>query len=51
MRWLRSRIRIEPLGRSPTRRRRPEMNVFLLSDASSWMTGQSVNVAGGMITY
>jgi NAD(P)-dependent dehydrogenase (short-subunit alcohol dehydrogenase family) len=25
--------------------------VFLLSDAASYMTGQSVNVTGGMITY
>jgi NAD(P)-dependent dehydrogenase (short-subunit alcohol dehydrogenase family) len=28
-----------------------EVIAFLLSNASSYMTGQSVNVTGGMVTY
>jgi NAD(P)-dependent dehydrogenase (short-subunit alcohol dehydrogenase family) len=28
-----------------------EVIVFLLSDAASYMTGQSVNVTGGLVTY
>jgi NAD(P)-dependent dehydrogenase (short-subunit alcohol dehydrogenase family) len=40
-----------PLGRLAEAREVAEVIAFLLSDASSYMTGQSVNVTGGMITY
>jgi 2-keto-3-deoxy-L-fuconate dehydrogenase len=47
----RSRIGMVPLGRMANPREVAEVIVFLLSDAASYMTGQSVNVTGGMITY
>ncbi|HEX4743361.1 MAG TPA: SDR family oxidoreductase [Candidatus Limnocylindria bacterium] len=40
-----------PLGRLADPREVAHVIAFLLSDASSYMTGQSVNVTGGMITY
>ena len=40
-----------PLGRLADPREVAEVIAFLLSDAASYMTGQSVNVTGGMITY
>jgi NAD(P)-dependent dehydrogenase (short-subunit alcohol dehydrogenase family) len=49
--YARSRIGIVPLGRLADAREVAEVIVFLLSDAASYMTGQSVNVTGGMITY
>ena len=49
--YARSRIGIVPLGRLADPREVAEVIVFLLSDAASYMTGQSVNVTGGMITY
>jgi NAD(P)-dependent dehydrogenase (short-subunit alcohol dehydrogenase family) len=47
----RSRLGAVPLGRLATPREVAEVIAFLLSGASSYMTGQSVNVTGGMITY
>ena len=46
-----SRIGAVPLGRLADPREVSEVIAFLLSDASSYMTGQSVNVTGGLITY
>ena len=45
------RVGAVPLGRAADPREVPEVIAFLLSDASSYMTGQSVNVTGGLITY
>jgi NAD(P)-dependent dehydrogenase (short-subunit alcohol dehydrogenase family) len=47
----RARLGAVPLGRLADAREVAELIVFLLSDAASYMTGQSVNVTGGMITY
>jgi NAD(P)-dependent dehydrogenase (short-subunit alcohol dehydrogenase family) len=47
----RSRVGMVPLGRMADAREVAEVIAFLLSDAASYMTGQSVNVTGGMITY
>ena len=47
----RARLGAVPLGRLAAPREVAEVIGFLLSDASSYMTGQSVNVTGGMITY
>jgi NAD(P)-dependent dehydrogenase (short-subunit alcohol dehydrogenase family) len=49
--YARSRLGAVPLGRLADAREVAEVIVFLLSDAASYMTGQSVNVTGGMITY
>jgi len=49
--YARSRLGMVPLGRLADPREVAEVIVFLLSDAASYMTGQSVNVTGGMITY
>jgi NAD(P)-dependent dehydrogenase (short-subunit alcohol dehydrogenase family) len=46
-----SRIAAVPLGRLAAPREVAEVIAFLLSGASSYMTGQSVNVTGGTITY
>src|SRR5437660_1532007 len=45
------RLAAVPLARLGDAREVAEVIAFLLSDASSYMTGQSVNVTGGMITY
>ena len=47
----RSRVASVPLGRMAAPREVAEVIVFLLSDAASYMTGQSVNVTGGLVTY
>src|SRR5438445_13704040 len=47
----RARLTAVPLARLGDAREVAEVIAFLLSDASSYMTGQSVNVTGGMITY
>jgi NAD(P)-dependent dehydrogenase (short-subunit alcohol dehydrogenase family) len=49
--YARARLGAVPLGRLADAREVAEVIVFLLSDAASYMTGQSVNVTGGMITY
>lgn len=49
--YARSRIGMVPLGRLADPREVAEVIAFLLSEAASYMTGQSVNVTGGMITY
>lgn len=40
-----------PLGRAAEPREVAEVAAFLLSERASYMTGQAVNVSGGMITY
>lgn len=47
----RARLAAVPLGRLADPREVAEVIAFLLSDSSSYMTGQSVNVTGGMITH
>jgi NAD(P)-dependent dehydrogenase (short-subunit alcohol dehydrogenase family) len=47
----RVRLAAVPLGRLAEPREVAEVIAFLLSNASSYMTGQSVNVTGGMVTY
>lgn len=47
----RARLAAVPLGRLADPREVADVIAFLLSDSSSYMTGQSVNVTGGMITY
>ncbi|MBA2342587.1 MAG: SDR family oxidoreductase [Thermoleophilaceae bacterium] len=47
----RARLAAVPLGRLADPREVANVIAFLLSDASSYMTGQSVNVTGGMIPY
>ena len=47
----RSRLGAVPLGRLADPREVAEVIAFLLSGASSYMTGQSVNVTGGLVTY
>jgi NAD(P)-dependent dehydrogenase (short-subunit alcohol dehydrogenase family) len=47
----RARLGAVPLGRLADPREVAEVIAFLRSDAASYMTGQSVNVTGGMITY
>ena len=47
----RARLGAVPLGRLADPREVAEVIAFLLSDAASYMTGQSVNATGGMITY
>ena len=47
----RARLAAVPLGRLADPREVANVIAFLLSDASSYMTGQSVNVTGGMLTY
>jgi len=47
----RARLAAVPLGRLAEPREVAEVIAFLLSNASSYMTGQSVNVTGGMVTY
>jgi NAD(P)-dependent dehydrogenase (short-subunit alcohol dehydrogenase family) len=49
--YARTRLAAVPLGRLADPREVAEVIAFLLSNASSYMTGQSVNVTGGMITY
>ncbi len=40
-----------PLGRTAAAGEVADVVAFLLSDAAGYMTGQSINVTGGMITY
>lgn len=49
--YARARLAAVPLGRLAEPREVAEVIAFLLSDAASYMTGQSVNVTGGMITH
>jgi NAD(P)-dependent dehydrogenase (short-subunit alcohol dehydrogenase family) len=46
-----SRLAAVPLGRVAAPGEVAQVIAFLLSDASSYMTGQSVNVTGGLITH
>jgi NAD(P)-dependent dehydrogenase (short-subunit alcohol dehydrogenase family) len=47
----RARLASVPLGRLGDPREVAEVIAFLISDVASYMTGRSVNVTGGMITY
>lgn len=46
-----ARNKTVPLGRPATPRECAEIMVFLLSDAAAYMTGQSVNISGGLVTW
>lgn len=46
-----ARLSMVPLGRAATPRECAEVMVFLLSDAARYMTGQAVNVSGGLVTW
>jgi NAD(P)-dependent dehydrogenase (short-subunit alcohol dehydrogenase family) len=46
-----TRLRSVPLGRSAPPRECAEAIVFLLSEAASYITGQSINVDGGYLMY
>ncbi len=46
-----SRVAAVPLGRVATPLEVAEVIAFLLSGAASYMTGQSINVTGGLITW
>jgi NAD(P)-dependent dehydrogenase (short-subunit alcohol dehydrogenase family) len=46
-----ARTKTVPLGRAATPRECAEIMVFLLSDAAAYMTGQAVNVSGGLVTW
>jgi NAD(P)-dependent dehydrogenase (short-subunit alcohol dehydrogenase family) len=46
-----ARVQLVPLRRAGTPGEVAELIVFLLSDAASYMTGQSINVTGGLITH
>jgi NAD(P)-dependent dehydrogenase (short-subunit alcohol dehydrogenase family) len=40
-----------PLGRTASAAEVAGVIAFLLSDAAGYMTGQGVNVSGGLVTY
>jgi NAD(P)-dependent dehydrogenase (short-subunit alcohol dehydrogenase family) len=46
-----ARVARIPLGRAGTAAEVAEVVHFLLSDASSYMTGQALNVSGGTVTW
>lgn len=46
-----ARNKMVPLGRAASPRECAEIMVFLLSDESAYMTGQSVNISGGLVTW
>jgi NAD(P)-dependent dehydrogenase (short-subunit alcohol dehydrogenase family) len=46
-----ARTKTVPLGRAATPRECAEIMVFLLSGASAYMTGQAVNITGGLVTW
>jgi NAD(P)-dependent dehydrogenase (short-subunit alcohol dehydrogenase family) len=46
-----ARTQTVPLGRPASARECAEIIVFLLSDGAAYMTGQSVNVSGGLVTW
>ena len=45
--WLAERIKTIPLGRMGTGEEIAELAAFLVSDAASWITGQSICISGG----
>lgn len=46
-----ARLRTVPLGRAASPRECGEIMVFLLSEQAAYMTGQAVNVSGGLVTW
>lgn len=48
---LEARVAAVPLGRLATAREVAEVAWFLLSPAASYMTGQSINMTGGLVTW
>lgn len=46
-----ARLKLVPLGRAAAPRECAEIMVFLLSDAAGYMTGQGINVSGGLVTW
>ena len=49
--WMNQRLAQVPLGRAGTVEDVAKVIVFLASPLASYMTGQSVNITGGWITY
>ena len=46
-----ARLSTVPLGRAASADECAEVICFLLSDAAAYMTGQSVNISGGLVTW
>lgn len=46
-----ARLKTVPLGRAASPRECAGIIVFLLSDTAGYMTGQAVNVSGGLVTW
>jgi NAD(P)-dependent dehydrogenase (short-subunit alcohol dehydrogenase family) len=46
-----ARLKTVPLGRSASPRECAQVIAFLLSDEAAYMTGQAVNVSGGLVTW
>jgi NAD(P)-dependent dehydrogenase (short-subunit alcohol dehydrogenase family) len=45
------RLRMVPMGREGTPEEVSKVVQFLLSDSASYMTGQAINITGGMVMY
>lgn len=45
------RLKMVPLGREGTAEEVSQVVLFLLSESSTYMTGQAINITGGMVMY